>query len=64
MTSNQIWTKSTNQGAALQNQNKLSSPPQLKIKTNVQALHRNKNVNSYGKNFGGCVKKGQKSQNL
>jgi len=49
LTSKQIRRKSTNQGAALQNQNKLSIPPQIKIKTNVRALHRKKPVNSYKK---------------
>jgi len=58
LTSKQIWRKSTNKGAALQNKNKLPSPA-TKNQTNVQALHRKKTVNSYRKNCGGCMKKGQ-----
>jgi len=57
LTSKQIWRKSTNQGAALQNKNKLSSPPQLKIKTNLHTRHRKKTVESHMKKCGGRVKK-------
>jgi len=52
-----------NQRATLQNQNKLSSPPQLKINTNVYTLHR-KTVNSYRKKCGSCVKQNVNSHRI